>query len=98
MTATLQLYHTCGGMIESPNSLYRCTTVYRYRSVPPCTALCCMCTAQRYTTEIFGGQNWWAARSLQREEGKEAKINGGNARREKVGLNNSRFLNSDMVG
>ena len=59
-------------MIESPNSFYRCTAVYR--CVPLCTALyrstvqlyrsVPLCTAQRYTTEIFGGQNWWAARSL----------------------------------
>eukprot|EP00956_Cyclotella_meneghiniana_P040702 scaffold202931_cov40-Cyclotella_meneghiniana.AAC.1 len=67
----------CGGMIESPNSLYRrvplCTALYR--RVPPCTPLyrstvqlyrsVPLCTAQRYTTEIFGRQNWWAARSLQ---------------------------------
>ena len=52
-----------------------CTALYRsVRRVPPCTALyrstvqlyrsVPLCTAQRYTTEIFGGQNWWAARSL----------------------------------
>ena len=49
MTATLQLYGMCGGMIESPNSLYRCTAVYR---------------STVHDWNFGGAELEWAARSL----------------------------------